>query len=238
MDDVIVTIGGASSTAVTEVGTALAKVLHAGVRTVDAIPGLPAETSLEDILRELDAADVSLAVVADGAELETATGQLVTASRKPVVVVPAAAAIRRPTAMSRVLLPLDGSWEAAAAVAPTADLLTRAGVDLVVLHVFTDATMPHFWDQAAHAHRAWGDEFLARYCQHPGVRLCLRSGAPGEHVVSVAADEKVDMITLGWAQRLNPKRARTVRQTVTEAHVPVMLMPVFRPAAGRPTCDA
>ncbi|HEU4422660.1 MAG TPA: universal stress protein [Pilimelia sp.] len=235
---VIATIGGASSAAVTQVGAALAVLLHTGLRPVGPVDGLQAGTNIEDILREIDAADISLTVVADGAGIEQAAGHLISASPKPIVVVPATPATRRPLVIARVLLPLDGTWEAAAAVAPTAELLTNAGVDLIVLHVFDEATVPRFWDQAAHARRAWEDEFRARYCRHPGVRVRLRSGAPGEHVVSVAADENVDLITLGWAQRLDLHRARTVRQTVTKARVPVMLMPVSRPATDQPANHA
>jgi nucleotide-binding universal stress UspA family protein len=61
----------------------------------------------------------------------------------------------------------------------------------------------------------------------PGARLELRSGVAGEQVVDVAMAEQVDLIALGWSQRLDAGRARTVRRTVTEASVPVMLVPLF-----------
>jgi hypothetical protein len=125
-----------------------------------------------------------------------------------------------------VLVPLDGTPEAAAAVAQTVGLFAGAGVDVVVLHVFDASTVPRFWDQAAHARRAWEEEFMTRFCAQPGARLELRSGAAGQQVVDVAATEGVDLITLGWSQRLDPGRAQTVRRTVLEAAVPVMLVPL------------
>ncbi|HSP20123.1 MAG TPA: universal stress protein, partial [Myxococcaceae bacterium] len=133
--------------------------------------------------------------------------------------------------MTRVLLPLDGSWEAAAAVAPTAALLAHAGLELVVLHVFHAATVPPFWDQAAHFRSSWEPEFLARYSPNPGVRLHLRSGVPGEQLVSVAAEERVHLIALGWSQRLDADRAATVRWVLRDARVPVLLMPVREPGS-------
>ena len=111
-------------------------------------------------------------------------------------------------------------------MAETVEQFARAGVDLVALHVFDAETVPRFWDQAAHARRAWAEEFLARYCAQPGMRLELRSGVAGEHVLDVAEAERADMIALGWSQHLDPGRARTVRRTVRDAVVPVMLVPM------------
>jgi nucleotide-binding universal stress UspA family protein len=144
---------------------------------------------------------------------------------KPVIVVPEMAEPSRPM-ISRVLVPLDGTPEAAGAVAEAVGLFAGAGIDVVVLHVFDASTVPRFWDQAAHARRAWEEEFMTRFCAEPGARLELRSGEAGQQVVDVAATEGVDLITLGWSQRLDPGRAQTVRRTVLEAAVPVMLVPL------------
>jgi hypothetical protein len=223
-DAVAVFTGG--SPAVGEAGTAVADLLDARVRRIGEATDLQDRQAAAAILRKLDASDVVAAVLPAGGLLAPVVRHVITTCSKPIVIVPSAPAVARPLTISRVLLPLDGTWEAAAAVAPTAELLARAGVDLVVLHVFTEATVPRFWDQAAHARDAWEPEFLARYCPHPGVRLHLRSGSPGEHVVTVAAEERVDLIALGWSQRLDPDRAETVRQTVADTRVPVLLVPV------------
>ena len=146
-------------------------------------------------------------------------------SAKPVVLVPAEAQ-RRPRRIRRVLLPLDGTARSAAAVAEAAERFARGGAELVVLHVFDAETVPKFWNQHAHASQAWEQEFLARYCALPGVRLELRSGVAAEHMAKVARDEQADMIALAWSQRLDPGRAAAVRQTILEAEVPVMLIPM------------
>ena len=48
----------------------------------------------------------------------------------------------------------------------------------------------------------------------------------GERVPDVAEAEGADVIALGWSQRLDPGRARTVRRAVLDAVVPVMLVPM------------
>lgn len=224
MTGVVGVIGGASPS-LTETGETVARLLRAEVRQLAPAEGLETPEGVRSVLDELADLDVVAAVVPGGAAMEATTGHVISASRKPVVVTRGTRPTRHPLAISRVLLPLDGSPEAAAAVGPTAHLLADAGVDLVVLHVFDHVTVPRFWDQAAHARGCWEPEFRARYCPLPGVRLQLRTGVPGEQVVTVAQQERVDLIVLGWSQRLEPDRAATVRQTIREACVPVMLMP-------------
>lgn len=219
--------GGAS--AVTDVATAVADVLRADVAH------LAVDSRRQDaataVLHELERSGMLLGVLAGAAASRATSWRVVRRSAKPVILVPFPSprlAAHHP-AISRVLLPLDGSPEAAAAVTETAELFTRTGVDLVVLHVFDEATVPRFWDQAAHARQAWEEEFLARHCANPGVRMELRCGGAGEQVVNVATAEHVDLIALGWSQRIEEGRAQTVRRTVADADVPVMLIPVARP---------
>jgi hypothetical protein len=222
----VVAVVGAAMPCVAEAGAAVSSLLRADLRRVDPEPRLESGEAARVVLDELAAAEVLVAVMPDGTAMEGTTGYVISRCRKPVVVIPRTLASRPPLVIARVLLPLDGSWEAAAAIAPTAELLSDAGVDLVVLHVLVEDTVPRFWDQAAHARRSWESEFLARYCPQPGVRLRLRTGAPGEQVVTVAEQEQVDLVVLGWSQRLDPDRAATVRRTISEIGVPVMLMPV------------
>jgi len=146
-------------------------------------------------------------------------------SAKPVVLVPAGV-LCPPQRIRRVLLPLDGMARSAAAVAETAERLARGGAELVVLHVFTAGTVPKFWDQPAHAGKAWSEEFLARHCPLPGARLELRRGTGAEQVAKVAAADQADMIIVAWSQRLGPGRAAAVRRAVRDAEVPVMLIPI------------
>ncbi|ATL69319.1 hypothetical protein CRH09_27220 [Nocardia terpenica] len=65
--------------------------------------------------------------------------------------------------------------------------------------------------------------------------ICVRRDRSGPSTVTEGRDDyehgyrttiQADLIILGWSQRLEPGHAPTVRRTVTEATVPVMLIPV------------
>jgi hypothetical protein len=227
MTEVLVAAGaGHTGDVLTEVAAAVAVVAHSQVRRID----LDAASANERraavlLLHEMDKPATLLGVLSRDEPTPSTWQRVVRDAAKPIVVVPEMA--ERVTPMiSRVLVPLDGTPEAAAAVAQAVGLFAGAGIDVVVLHVFDVSTVPRFWDQAAHARRAWEDEFMTRFCAQPGARLELRSGTAGQQVVDVAAAEGVDLITLGWSQRLDAGRAQTVRRTVLEAAVPVMLVPL------------
>jgi len=226
MTQVLAVLGGGKAD-VSVIGTAavVAEIAHAQVRRVSRAGDLSAQRASGQVLRALHSPGTLLVVLAGDELSRPIWRRVVQRSAKPVILVPAAARGRRPE-IRRVLLPLDGTAESAAAVAETVEQFARAGVDLVALHVFDAETVPRFWDQAAHARGAWEEEFLARYCAQPGVRLELRSGVAAEHVLDVAEAERADMIALGWSQHLDPGRARTVRRTVRDAVVPVMLVPM------------
>jgi nucleotide-binding universal stress UspA family protein len=145
-----------------------------------------------------------------------------------VLVVPVS---KRPLATSdldRVLVPLDGTTLSADTVAEAVGIFCARGIDVVVLHVFDQSTVPRFWDQAVHARKSWAEEFLARFCDRPNARLELRSGAPGDNIVDVAMAEHADLIALGWAQNLSAGHAHTIRVTLANSPIPVLLLPQSR----------
>lgn len=149
----------------------------------------------------------------------------------PVIVVPSATT-RSMRRISRVLLPLDGSPEAAAGVRDLAQLSISAGAEVVAVHVFGNDTVPPFWDQAAHTPGSWAKEFVERNLP-PGIQLDLRRGHPAEEVLAEAADADADLVILSWSQHLGPGRARTVRHAITAGSVPVLLVA----AQGGPSQD-
>jgi nucleotide-binding universal stress UspA family protein len=204
----------ASDDQLQRVGGVVAAALDATLRWV-----APSGECLADaVLRALAEPTSSAAVLRPG----NGGWGVVSRATKPVVLVPAGVVAVRPR-IERVLAPLDGTPEAAVAVVDAARFATR---DLIVLHVFDTAVVPAFWDQAAHAGQAWGDEFLARWCDRPGTELTLRDGSPARWVPEVARTERADLIVLGWSRNLDPERAATVRGTVAQASVPVLLVPV------------
>ena len=218
---VAIIVDGTVVQPVLDVAAAVASVAGAVVRRVD----VTADASADRILTALADAPTVVGVLSTDWLARDPGWRLMQSVHRPVVLVPADGPGRR-RMISRALVPLDGTPESAAAVAQTVALLARAGVDLVILHVFDASTVPKYWNHSAHAHQAWQTEFLARFCEPSGVRLELRSGQAGEHVLDVAAAERVDLIALGWSQHLGAGRARTVRSTVQQATVPVMLVPM------------
>jgi nucleotide-binding universal stress UspA family protein len=151
---------------------------------------------------------------------------LITSLMKPVVVVPPDA--RRPGALKRVLVPLEGTVSSSLAPKALIELARDANLEVVVLHVHGATTLPAFTDQPQHEGSAWRDEFIARYCPWGigGVTVELRVGRREEEILRAAVETKSDLIALGWAQELAGGRAPVVRETLERGHIPVLLLPV------------
>jgi len=153
--------------------------------------------------------------------------ELITSLRKPVVVVPPNAA--HPERIESVLVPLDGTRASASALAGIIELARGSEIEVIVLHVIEEASLPSFSDQPQHEERAWAEEFVARYCPCPleEVKLELRVGRPHEHVVRIVRETGADLLALGWSQNLAPGRAAVVRESLAQSPVPVLLVPVI-----------
>ncbi|HEX2810184.1 MAG TPA: universal stress protein [Kineosporiaceae bacterium] len=217
---------GRPDATVTAVAEALAAVLNGRVKLLPITSGTSVRHAEARVVAELGPQDgMLLVVVGRDAPVPLLWQSLARHVQAPVVVVPPGDGTSQ-VALNRLLIPLNGSAEATATVAETVELFVRAGTDLLVLHVFDETTAPRFWDQAAHEPHAWEQEFLARFVGQPGARLELRRGRPDEHVLDIAGTERVDLIAPGWSRHLAPGRARTVRETIHDATVPVMLVPI------------
>jgi hypothetical protein len=145
--------------------------------------------------------------------------------RKPLALVPPESPTPRPGQHLRLLAPLDGTEQSADAVAGLLRLLHDTDVEVVVVHVFTPATMPRFLDRPEHDLVTWADEFSVRHCAGTGPRVTWRRGVPAETIAEVARDERVDGVIMAWARDLAPGRAAAVRGTLVSAGVPVLLLP-------------
>ena len=85
-----------------------------------------------------------------------------TSLSKPLVVVPPDA--RRPGELRRVLVPLEGAGAGSYAPRAIIALAEEAELDVIVLHVLEEESLPLFTDQPQHEHPARVREFLCRYC--------------------------------------------------------------------------
>jgi nucleotide-binding universal stress UspA family protein len=150
---------------------------------------------------------------------------VITRVQKPVAVVPPHA--RPPEQLARILTPLEGTSESSRALDDTIKLAHRRGLEILVLHVHSPATVPAFSDHDPHATRAWEQEFLSRYVSTPHDRVTLlrRLGVAADDVVAVARETGADLIALAWSQDLSPGRARVVSETLAHSNIPVLLLP-------------
>ena len=158
----------------------------------------------------------------------------------PVVLVPSIRG-RHPWALRQLVLPHDGTPTSAAAIAPTADLASRAGADLVVLHVATPGAerpaelgtfvAPRYLDHPHHEWPAWSREFLERVrglgylANIEKIRLVLAHGEASAAILEFARRNASDLIALAWRGSLEPERAQTIRRVIRDASCPVI---VFR----------
>jgi hypothetical protein len=104
-----------------------------------------------------------------------------------------------------------------------------AEVELIVLHVFTEVTLPTMLDRHYRDLEILGKEFLIRH--HPqATHIELRPGPVAERVAEVSAEHGADLIVLSWSQDTTPGRALVIREVLGASTLPVMLLPVTRTA--------
>ena len=215
-----------------------------GGLVIDQCTGSPADI----ILREAEARRVELIVMCAPAwpddssqAVESVLGDILLTAPCPVVLVPM---IRdpHPWALRQMVLPHDGTPTSAAAIAPTADLASRAGADLVVLHVATPGderpaesgtfVVPRYLDQPQHEWPAWSREFLERVRglgfprNIEKIRLVLAHGEASDAILEFAQSNGSDLIALAWRGSLEPERSQTIRRIIRDASCPVIIFRV------------
>lgn len=151
--------------------------------------------------------------------------ELITHCDKPVIVVPPET--RRGDELHHIVIALEGTTPTSHALRPAIELGRDPDVEVMVVHVDDEATIPLFSDQPQHETSAFATEFLTRYgADHDGPpHLELRIGEPAEQVLSVCDDTAADMVVVAWSCSLAPGRARFVRHVLEHARIPVMLVP-------------
>ena len=150
--------------------------------------------------------------------------EVITAVPRPVAVVPPE--VRPEPDLRRLLVPLDGTSATAQALAEVIERACQRDIDVVILHVLGEESLPPFSDQPHHEAEAWVREFMARHCPAAAARAELRVGVPAHAVVSTAVETGADLIALGWAQHLAPGRAAVVQEVLERGRIPVLLVPI------------
>ena len=125
-----------------------------------------------------------------------------------------------------MLLPLEGAeGTSLATLEALRPILVGGEVQLVVLHVFTDTTVPRMLDRPGYDLDLLGREFLALHCPVADV-IELRAGPVGPRVSEVSAQHDADMVVLSWGQDTAADRAVVVREVLSTSTLPVLLLPL------------
>ncbi|MFN8035357.1 MAG: universal stress protein [Acidimicrobiia bacterium] len=184
----------------------------------------------EVIWKEAEADDVLVTVVGSRGlpTSSRAVGHvaldLITRLDKPVIVVPPDASYSE--RMSRVLVAVDSSRPDQAPLVDLIDSLTFEDLEVIVVHVDSQASIPHFSDQLQHETEAYAREFLARrFPTLRPVQLSLRIGEPADEMLAACDEVQADLLLVAWKRSLAPGRAPIVRKVLEHARVPVMLTP-------------
>ena len=142
---------------------------------------------------------------------------------KPVLVVPPEAA---PVERFRtVLIAMEGTPAKARSIKAVLDVAAGADLQVVVVHVDDESSIPSFSDQVAYETEAYAEEFLARYVHGaPKARLELRVGVPADEIVAASESIAADLLALGWPQSTDDDRGEVARDVLDRSHVPVLLV--------------
>jgi nucleotide-binding universal stress UspA family protein len=143
----------------------------------------------------------------------------------PVAVVPPEARVRP---IGRVLVAVEGDGESHALRHLVRHCAHGPSLEIVALHVFEPDRLPLFGDQPALETEAWAEEFGRRVLRAPGgdVRVEARVGVPVRAVTRAARELDADLVVIAWHRNLAGGHGQIVRGVLTEAEVPVLLVPI------------
>ena len=160
-----------------------------------------------------------------GSHLGHLARQIADALEKPVLVVPPEAEPRR--RIRTVVIAMEGTPAKARSVKAAIDLASASDLELVVVHVDDEDSIPSFSDQVAHETEAYTNEFLARYLPGaPAARLEFRVGVPADEIIDLSQSVTADLVAVGWPHTGDPDRGAVAQQILDRSHLPVLLVAV------------
>lgn len=211
-------------------------VVEDGFQTAQAVAeasGLPLRLLKDDSLDALARVAVEPDVVAVllGAHSHPGTRRgvghlplaLASETDNPVIVVPPTA--HPPARVSRVLIAMKGTPTKPVDLRRAIELATASGLDITVVHVDDESTIPPFCDQVQHDTDVYAAEFFARNL--PGAihaRLELRVGSPVEEILDVARSVGAEILAVGWPRHTGPGHGEVAREILERSETPVLLV--------------
>lgn len=150
-----------------------------------------------------------------------------------LVVRPGSRAVDR---LRRLVVPLEGSPSASAAMQHADDAFCARGREIVMLHVVTSDSpsepgslpAPRIVDQEHYEWAAWQEEFTMRFsqCVEGGRhRVCVRVGDPAKAILKETRALDAELVVISWRGSLAEDRAPVVRALLEGAPCPVYLVP-------------
>ena len=203
-------------------GQAAAEALGTSLRAIDGDP--------LDVLVGLAARDDTVAIVVGSRDRPGGprpAGHLALALAgviaKPVVLVPPD--LPHLSSIRRAVIALSGTTRSRRYLQRAVELAAATGLDLVVVHVDDEDTIPSFSDQAQYDNEVYAAEFLARFCPGaPDARLEMRMGSPADEILAAAHEAGADLVAVGWPQSDDPARGAVAKEIVERCHLPVLLV--------------
>ena len=144
---------------------------------------------------------------------------------KPLLVVPPDS--RTPDALRRVLIAMEGTASRPQRLERALQLVDRLGLDVTVVHVDHNDSIPSFSDQVQHETDAYADAFLARYAA--GLRraqLELRIGDPAEEILEAAESIDADIVATGWPAGAGADHGLIAREVLGRNRRATLLVPI------------
>jgi nucleotide-binding universal stress UspA family protein len=140
---------------------------------------------------------------------------------RPVVVVPPGS--HPPEHLRTALVAMEGTPGKARALQRSIEISTRAGLEIVVVHVHDEDSVPSFSDQVQHEAEAYATEFFARHLiGAPQMRLELRFGIPAIEVLAAIESSQAELVAVGWPRSDDPRRGAVAKEILARSPVPVL----------------
>ena len=142
---------------------------------------------------------------------------------KPVVVVPPGS--HPPAHLHTAVVAMKGTPGKARALQRIVEISSQAGLEIVVVHVHDEDSVPSFSDQVQHESEAYANEFFARHLiGAPQMRLELRLGVPAIEVLAAVESARAELVAVGWPRSQDPHRGSVAKEILDRSPVPVLLV--------------
>ena len=194
-----------------------------------------AHVALVDLLGRIEVHAVALGLRTSAEPgLGHVTEALLDRARTPLLLV--RPGMRPLAGLRRILVPLEGSPSASAAMRHADDALCARGREIVMLHVVTGSTpgergslpAPRIVDQEHYEWSAWQEEFCMRFSQCPEGgrhRVCVRVGEPALTIVKECEALAAELVVLSWNGTFAEGHGRVVRSLLDTSPCPLLVIP-------------